>query len=355
MSATIANPLPFNQRVIITGDTHRPANIADDIVSFLNRYVAFPDPRQADVVALWVLHTHCFDAAYATPYIYVNSTEPGSGKTRTIEVIETIARQSLRAASVSPAALFRKIEQDQPTMLIDEVDTIFSGAANDDLRGVLNDGYKRGSSVLRYTGKDVESYSAFCPKLLAGLDNGEVPPTIADRSISITLRRKSADQKVERFMSRKVEPLAADLKDRITEWSIANTPAMMDAEPKVIDGISDRAFEIAEPLLAIADRLRGWHQRARDAIVFLNNGGPKPLNPMQKVIDAANQWLKQNDESGVPTAVLADLTGMTGKRMAGLLDAADVKSITFRYQGKTAKGYTRAAITDAAHRFLPQS
>jgi hypothetical protein len=48
-------------------------HIIDRLTAFLNRFVAFPEPEQATVCALWVLHTYAFEQAYATPYLYVNS------------------------------------------------------------------------------------------------------------------------------------------------------------------------------------------------------------------------------------------------------------------------------------------
>jgi Toprim-like len=52
----------------------RGSEALTQLVSFLRRYVVLC-PEQADAVALWVLHTHSFEAAEATPYLAITSAE----------------------------------------------------------------------------------------------------------------------------------------------------------------------------------------------------------------------------------------------------------------------------------------
>lgn len=329
-----------------------PLNIAEEIVQFMERFVSFPDPAQADSLALWILHTHTFDAAYATPYMYVTSAEKQSGKTRVIEVLSTLARHATVTASTSSAAMFRLISEDRPTLFIDEVDAVFNGAANEDLRGVLNSGYKRNGSVLRFTGKETESFSTFCPKLLAGIDNASMPDTIADRCIRIVLKRKRAGDDVERFMWRKVEAEAETLQARITTWARKNLESLYAAEPTMIEEISDRSFEIAEPLLAIADRLPDWHERARRSLTSLLRGEVKALSPQAQALQAAQDWMSEAQADRIPSAVLADLVGVNMHRLGKLLAPYEVKPTTARVAGKPTKVYMQKDFEDAWGRYL---
>ena len=57
-------------------------------------------------------------------------------------------------ASVTPAAIFRVVEAYRPAVLVDEADTFLRD--NDELRGVINSGHRRGGSVLRTVGDDHE-------------------------------------------------------------------------------------------------------------------------------------------------------------------------------------------------------
>ncbi|MGZ6640138.1 MAG: DUF3631 domain-containing protein, partial [Solirubrobacteraceae bacterium] len=58
---------------------------------------------------LWILHTHAFEAAYATPYLTVLSPEKRSGKTRLIEVLALLVRSAWHLAGASESAMYRKI------------------------------------------------------------------------------------------------------------------------------------------------------------------------------------------------------------------------------------------------------
>lgn len=341
----------FDQYAAPIGPSQFPT-IADEVVAFMRRFISFPDPRMADALALWVIHTHAFDAAYATPYIYVTSAEKQSGKTRVIEVLSTLARHATVTASTSSAAMFRLISEDRPTLFIDEVDAVFTGASNEDLRGVLNSGYKRNGSVLRFTGKETESFSTFCPKLLAGIDNAQMPDTIADRCVKIVLKRKRAGEDVERFMWRKVEAEAETLQARIAVWAREHMDALYDCEPDMIEDISDRSFEIAEPLLAVAMRLRGWRDRSRDALTYLLRGEVAALSLQAQALQAARDWMSEHGTDRIASAVLADLLDVNGKRLSILLAPYDVQPHTTRINGKPTKSYLLRDMQDAFDRYL---
>src|SRR5207244_1991266 len=106
------------------------AGLLDDVCRFLRRFVVMSDV-QADAVALWVAHTHVFDAFGCTPYLAITSPEKRSGKTRLLEVLELLVREPLPTANISDAALFRVIEERKPTLLVDEVDSIFGKKSRD--------------------------------------------------------------------------------------------------------------------------------------------------------------------------------------------------------------------------------
>ena len=71
------------------------ARVLEDLAAFVRRYVVMP-PAQTNAVALWVAHTHAFEAAESTPYLRVTSAEPVSGKTRLLEVLELVAARPLK-------------------------------------------------------------------------------------------------------------------------------------------------------------------------------------------------------------------------------------------------------------------
>src|SRR5205823_5609328 len=104
---------------------------------------------------LWVAHTHLLDAWDSSPRILFLSPEPGSGKTRALEVTETLVPSPVLAASVTPAYLFRRAGEEQVTLLVDEADTVFSmkSESSEKIRAFLDASHRRGSSAGRCVGQ----------------------------------------------------------------------------------------------------------------------------------------------------------------------------------------------------------
>lgn len=76
------------------------AAILDDLRRFLCRFVAFPDPGQAEAVALGIVHSHAFDAAETTPRLSIQSAEKRSGKSVSLNFsTSSCARRSRLRAS----------------------------------------------------------------------------------------------------------------------------------------------------------------------------------------------------------------------------------------------------------------
>jgi Domain of unknown function (DUF3854) len=102
------------------------ATLLAAVQKFLRTYVKFPDEHGLVATTLYVLHSWSVSVAECTPYLYVKSPMKRSGKTRLLEVLELVCRDALRAASITQAAIFQTIATMRPTLLIDEVDTLFT-------------------------------------------------------------------------------------------------------------------------------------------------------------------------------------------------------------------------------------
>src|SRR5882724_851140 len=85
------------------------AEILDSVYAFLGRFVAYPSEDTHVAHTLWVAHTHFMDVWESTPRIAFLSPEPGSGKTRALEITETLVPRPIEAINATPAYLFRKV------------------------------------------------------------------------------------------------------------------------------------------------------------------------------------------------------------------------------------------------------
>jgi predicted pyridoxine 5'-phosphate oxidase superfamily flavin-nucleotide-binding protein len=349
------------------------AELLAGVVEFVRRYVVMSQ-AQADAVALWTAHTHAADAAEASPYLAVTSAEKRSGKTRLLDVLELLAAKPWRVITPSEAVVFRKLDADQPTLLLDEVDAIFNPKANgnhEGLRAILNAGNRRGTSVPRCVGpnQSLRSFSVFSPKALAGI--GELPETVADRSVPIRLKRRAPGEQVERFRRRDVESQAQPLRDRAQEWAESHLDTLREARPEIPDELHDRAQDAWEPLLAIADAAgRPWPERARVAATELSNGHEREERSLgvQLLADVRRVFNEQGAEAIATAELLRALTAdeeapwahyhhdgspLSARSLAGRLRRYEVSSRTvWLAGGDTAKGYKREWFEDAWERYL---
>ena len=117
------------------------AELLDDIREFLRRFVVYPSDVELNAHTLWIAHCHFMDAWDSTPRIAFLSPEPGSGKSRALEVTEPLVPRPVHAVNCTPAYLFRKISDPAgaPTVLYDECDTLFGPKAkeHEEIRGVI--------------------------------------------------------------------------------------------------------------------------------------------------------------------------------------------------------------------------
>ena len=182
---------------------------------------------------------------------------------------ELLVPRPVEAVNVTPAYLFRKVggRQDAPTILFDEIDTIFGPKAkrdNEEIRGLLNAGHRKGAVAGRCVvkGKQIhtEEIAAYCAVALAGL--GDLPDTIMTRSVVVRMRRRAPGEHVEPYRRRQHSPEGHALRDRLAAWAEASVKALAAARPDMPAGIADRDADVWEPLLAIADAAGGdWPER----------------------------------------------------------------------------------------------
>ena len=248
--------------------------LLDDVTAWLTSHVAYMSEHYGRVVALWAAHTHALAAAASTPRLAFLSPEPGSGKTRSLELLELIVHRGTHTLSMTPASLFRIVEAVRPTILLDEVDAIFGSHASkdhEDLRALLNAGHRPGAAVLRVIGDGgnirAHEFKAYCPVALAGL--GYLPTTIASRSITIPMRRRAPDEHVRPFRERVTRPEGEALRRRLAAWVSRHADAIPEA-PRLPVGVTDRPADCWEPLIAVADAAGGaWPDLTRNACVAI--------------------------------------------------------------------------------------
>ncbi|MFD5463324.1 DUF3631 domain-containing protein [Kitasatospora sp. NPDC127059] len=260
----------------IAAPTEDGAALLNEVEAHHNRFTVFPGEAARIAVVLWAAHTHMLDCFETTPRLAFLSQEPSSGKTRTLAVIGDLVPRSMDATGVSPSVLARTIhdKKTRPTVMLDESDTVFGpkAAGNEDLRGLINAGHRRGGHVLRCVGggttQTVQAFPTHFALAAAGL--GDLPHTVMGRSVVIRMRRRTCDERIEPYRERIHQAQGHALRERLATWADTVRDDVSRAVPDLPNGIFDRAADVWEPLLAVADAAGGhWPKRARTACIQL--------------------------------------------------------------------------------------
>ena len=289
------------------------AQLLDEVAATFSRYIVLPTGA-ADTLALWVMQTHCFEAFEHVARLNCCSPDKQCGKTTTLDVTASLVARPLRAENITTAVLFRLVEKYKPTLLLDEVDTYLK-EKNEELRGCLNAGHKRGGKAYRCEGQDntVRSFAVFAPAALAGI--GALPGTLHDRSVVIRLSRARAGEIAARFDSRRLH-YETELCRKLSRWSNDNLAELKNCDPKLPEAAFNRLADNWRPLFAIAQVVGGdWPRRAHAAFVALTSSADL-------------------DAQGVGTLLLSDIAAMFAAEKADRLPSNKLAELLVAIEGR---------------------
>jgi Protein of unknown function (DUF3631) len=343
------------------------AALLDDVAKAIRSHVVMPDQAR-DACALWVAHTYLFDRGMISPRLCLSSPVKGCGKTTALDVVGQLVLRPLTAANCSSSSVFRVVESFRPCLLIDEADSFLRD--NEELRGVLNSGHRKGGAVLRNVGDDHEprSFSTFAPCAIALI--GNLPGTLADRSITINLARRKKDEAITPFRFDRADHLTV-LARKLARWKEDNAEAVAARDPEMPDGVINRASDNWRPLLAIAEVAGGeWPDKARKAAASMTSADDDhfslvelALSDMRTIFAEQEQDRMSFEElvtaltaiEGRPWATYAkDDTPMKPTHLAALMRKAKlVTSRQWREEDRRCRGYQLSDLKDAFERYLP--
>lgn len=280
----------------------KPSTLVRRLESYLASYLAFPNPHQALVVALWIVGTWVYKWFDAYPYLVITAATKRSGKTRLAELIGFAGWHAKPFAAMTPATMFRAIGAGA-TILFDEAESLSSESAGV-MRSVLNVGYRRGQTIPRIEKGEVKEFEVYCPKAFVLI--GDVYDTLKDRSIVIELARGvPAKTFVWADAESDGRALGAEIEQ---ETKNLDVPAA-----DLIDFLSGREAEIWAPLFALCkllcpSRLDDLTRAAAD-FAALKTADTKRYTSLKNADDAAA------DDTYARQA-LADLTAILSRGSA---------------------------------------
>ncbi|MEV7145921.1 DUF3631 domain-containing protein [Streptomyces sp. NPDC093084] len=351
------------------------SKLLDELRAQIAQFVIPPSPEALDAITLWVAATHLQPAWQHAPRLAVVGPAKRCGKSRLLDVLTETVHEPMLTINTTPAAIFRSInEEEPPTLLVDEADTIFGpkvAEKNEETRGLLNAGHQRGRYVTRVVGNDhtPHRFATFAMAAIAGI--GDLPDTVMDRSVVIRMRRRAEGEKVKPFRSRRDIPALHELRDRIHAWARPLLEEAANLEPDM--PVEDRAADTWEPLVIVADLAGGsWPRRARVACARMvaaevaaegdHPSGARILADIRRVFVAQREvdslstedllhHLRQDPES--PWAEWGR-GGLTARELGRMLREFGITSGNVRMADRTQrKGYMRNKFLDAWRRYCP--
>jgi putative DNA primase/helicase len=356
-----------------------PVNGADVLEAVANRighYVVMP-PGGADITALWCAHTHCYKSFMHTPRLTASSAEKQSGKTTLRDVCAEFVARPILTENTTCAVLFRLVSGQFPTLLADEYDSWIKD--NEELRGLLNAGHRRGAIIHRCEGEDneVRGFAVFAPVMLCGI--GALPGTLHDRSIPVRLKRAKRGEIQARFDSRHVE-VETQLCRKLARWIADHGVRIEACEPILPETMFNRVADNWRPLFAIAQIAGGdWPERCLSAYGKLTSGEFEDVETLRVALLTdvqqifAGTW-PSLDEGEEPSPIerifsknlcqkLADMKErpwpevskgkpITERWLASNLASFGIHPKNLRIDKKLAKGYEADVFKDAFERYV---
>ncbi|MFF7472462.1 DUF3631 domain-containing protein [Streptomyces sp. NPDC008092] len=367
---------PSGLEAISDAEPTRGSKLLEELRGQIAQFVIPPSQEALDAITLWVVATHLQPAWQHAPRLAVVGPAKRCGKSRLLDVLTETVHEPMLTINTTPAAIFRSItEENPPTLLVDEADTIFGtpkmAEKNEEMRGLLNAGHQRNRYVTRVVGNDhaPHRFATFAMAAIAGI--GDLPDTVMDRSVVIRMRRRAEGEKVKPFRSRRDIPALHDLRDRIAAWARPLLDEAATLEPDM--PVEDRAADTWESLVIVADLAGGqWPRLARVACARMvaaevaaeedHPSGARILADIRRVFYAQREvdslsteellhHLRQDAEA--PWAEWGR-GGLTARELGRLLREFEIQPGNVRMADRTQrKGYMRNKFLDAWRRYCP--
>ncbi|MFI9319716.1 DUF3631 domain-containing protein [Kitasatospora aureofaciens] len=376
-AAPVEPAVPDGTDLIPDTEATEGADLLAQLRAQIAKFVILPSEQALNAATLWVAATHLQGSWQHAPRLAVVGPAKRCGKSRLLDVLTETVHQPVLTVNSTPAAVFRSITEEPPTLLVDEADTIFGSPKmaekNEEMRGLLNAGHQRDRYVLRVVGNDhtPRRFHTFAMAAIAGI--GDLPDTIMDRSIVIRMRRRAEGESVAPYRTKRDSPALHAIRDKVARWAAPLADRALCLEPFM--PVEDRAADTWEPLVIVADLAGGpWPRRARQASKRMvdaevqteedNPGGARILADIRRIFHAASEpepdsmttgqllfALNGNEEA--PWAESAR-GGLTPRALGAMLREFGIISGNVRLgDGTQRKGYTRHKFLDAWRRYCP--
>jgi len=349
-----------------------PAALIEDLERFFSKRLGLPEGAPL-ILALFTLNTYLFDLFDTTPYLQIDSAIGGCGKSTLLDHLKATCCRAYLGCDPSEATLFRRIDRDRPTWLLDEASVVRGHEERARMiRAILDAGYRKGATVSRCEGEDnhLRDFAVYCPKAFALV--GSLRGTLLDRCIVLHLQKTPGLPKTKvKLLKRDSGPLREQLEAYAAQYC-GELQRLDDNEPDEgywmqLDG---REEELWGPLLMHA-KLAGEDTEKRALAVAFNYSRQKGQLAQEEdqTVTLATELLEVLSEMAVETISPGELQGLLAEKEAWGAKLAALKNdkarpcavgaflknfrLPSRTRGNQGTRYSVAEAVEIVRRHLP--
>lgn len=351
-------------RRFLNGEVVSGAALFDSLRHFFKRHAIYKHTCVASALALWSMGTylHCLFNYYG--YLYLTSLGPGCGKSLVELLLSFTCFNATPPQTLpTPAAMFRDVEANSVTLILDEIESL-DPEKKGDVLAALNAGFQRDATVTRMVpsgdGWKTQRFAVYSPKVIAGINH--LPRTLHSRVFEVEMPKRKSGEPVDLYQPDQLTAWAAQARDDQAIFALRNAPGIAEMyaarEQIVTKSVDDRHRDILGPLYAVAatidadagsllatpelDRFAEMQARSRQRDV---GGGDYAIAARALWEWAADRW----DSSGKVLIETAEACRLfTSAGIDWVKDAAKTKSLLRKlgganepawWQGTSQRGY----------------
>ncbi len=244
-----------------------------EIRDYFRRYIYFEHDEYYSFISLFVFITYCIQIFDTFGFLALHGTRE-TGKSRLMEVLESIVFNPMKASSQSDSYIFRSVDSLCPTLFIDEAENLSSLLkANESVNEkslILQDAYRKGGGVGRCVGEENIPYKYFtyCPYIIANTRG--IHATLQSRTFYFPMVRYPRDSKILQWRRILTDQTSRTIRAKLYCWTLSHAAQIADSYRRCLDGdlaafcdtlgLRGRELEIWTPPLAMAalfDELAG--------------------------------------------------------------------------------------------------
>ena len=174
----------------LEGECVTPGDVFNAVHRLFTTYVDFRSEVESRILTLWTIGTYFYTMFPAYPYLALNGPK-NSGKSTVLRVLQPLAFNMVTTSDPTGPSMFRLIHYTSCTVGIDEAERYHNpkDPGMQQIRQLLNSGYKQGMPAIRLIGEDMkpQAFDVYSPKILAAIMGLE--DILASRCIAIPMRR----------------------------------------------------------------------------------------------------------------------------------------------------------------------